>query len=51
MSDDEQPQTSFPRGGAGPPQALPKGANVALVVISVLALGAMLGLMAWVFAL
>jgi hypothetical protein len=47
MSD--PPPASFPRGGAGPPQALPKGANLALVLVSVLALAAAVGTLAWVF--
>lgn len=51
---DEAPESgkrpaSFPRGGGGPPQALPKGANVVLLVVSVLALGATLATLAWVF--
>jgi hypothetical protein len=39
----------FPRGGGGPPQPLPRGSNVALVVVSVLALGGTMLLLAWLF--
>jgi hypothetical protein len=51
MSDDEpRPEpVSFPRGGGGPPQALPRGANVVLVVVSLLALGTTVATLAWLF--
>jgi hypothetical protein len=39
----------FPRGGGGPPQPLPRGANVALLLISLFALAGTLFLLAWVF--
>lgn len=41
--------TSFPRGGGGPPQALPRGANVVLLLVSLLALGTTLATLAWLF--
>ncbi len=37
----------FPRGGGGPPQPVPRGASVALVVISILTIAAVLGLLGW----
>lgn len=43
------PQASFPRGGGGPPQALPKGSNLVLLVVSLLALGTTLATLAWLF--
>ncbi len=52
MSDEDkspQPPAPFPRGAAGPPQPLPKGANLALLLISLLAIGASLATLAWVF--
>ncbi len=42
---------SFPRGGAGPPQALPKGAHGLLVVVSIVALGGTLALLWWVLGI
>lgn len=38
---------SFPRGAAGPPQALPAGANVVLLLLSIAVLGGTLALLAW----
>jgi len=40
---------SFPRGGAGPPQPLPKGATLGLVAVSVLMLAITLGILGWLF--
>jgi hypothetical protein len=45
-ADAPQP-TNFVRGGAGPPQPLPKGANVALVLVSLLMLACMMGILGW----
>jgi hypothetical protein len=41
------PEGSFPRGGGGPPQPLPRGATAALIAVSVLTLGAVLAMLAW----
>lgn len=40
---------SFPRGGAGPPQPLPKGAHVGLVLVSLLMLATVFGILGWLF--
>ncbi|MBM4374247.1 MAG: hypothetical protein FJ095_04115 [Deltaproteobacteria bacterium] len=40
-------ETSFPRGGGGRPQPLPKGASVVLVVVSVGTLLGTIAFLAW----
>lgn len=48
---DEPPSEdrSFPRGGRGPPQPLPRGANLLLLLVSLAVLGAVLAFGAWLF--
>jgi hypothetical protein len=48
MTDDKE-NVSFPRGGSGPAQPLPKGAHIAAFAFSLLAIGSVVALMAWMF--
>jgi hypothetical protein len=41
------PPDDFPRGGAAPPQPLPRGANLALILISVGVIGSAVAMLAW----
>lgn len=40
-------ETSFPRGGGGPPQPLPKGASILLVLVSAATLIGTIAFLAW----
>ncbi len=37
----------FPRGGAGPPQPLPRGARIGLILVSVLTLASVIAMAVW----